>query len=88
VRARRTISPVKTEHHRYGVHHVVEMKETFQLFDKDHDGFVSSKELGMVMRSLGQNPTETEIQDIIHEVDVDGTTIDTFRHRDTLLEID
>ena len=31
------------------------------------------KELSTVMRSLGQNPTDAEVQDIINEVDVDGS---------------
>lgn len=26
-----------------------------------------------MMRSLGQNPTDAEVQDIINEVDVDGS---------------
>jgi len=42
------------------------------LFDKDHSGYINSKELGMVMRSLGQNPTEQELMDMINEVDEDG----------------
>ena len=42
------------------------------MFDKDSDGNISTKELGIVMRSLGQNPTEHELLDIITEVDVDG----------------
>ena len=53
----------------------LEFKEAFGLFDKDGDGTITSKELGTVMRSLGQNPTEAELQDMINEVDANGETI-------------
>ena len=53
-------------------HFPAEFKEAFSLFDKNGDGFISCKELGIVMRSLGQNPTEAELQDMINEVDFDG----------------
>ncbi|XP_042378638.1 calmodulin-2/4-like isoform X1 [Zingiber officinale] len=40
-------------------------------------GCVTTKEIGTVMRSLGQNPTEAELQEMINEVDADGSgTID------------
>lgn len=52
---------------------VSEFKEAFSLFDKDGDGTITTKELGTVMRSLGHNPTEAELQDMINEVDADGT---------------
>ena len=42
------------------------------MFDKDGDGSITTKELGIVMRSLGQNPTEQELVEIINEVDADG----------------
>lgn len=45
------------------------------MFDKDGDGTVSTEELGEVMRSMGQNPTEKELMDMIAEVDVDGIYI-------------
>ncbi|XP_070538787.1 calmodulin-like isoform X1 [Ptychodera flava] len=54
-----------------------DLKEAFTLFDKDGDGNITVKELGIVMRSLGQYPTEAELQDIVNEVDADGDgTID------------
>ena len=56
---------------------IAELKEAFSLFDKDGDGTITTKELGTVMRSLEQSPTETELQDMINEVDVDHNgTID------------
>ena len=58
--------------HLYYLTSVVEYKEAFSLFDKNGDGNISSQELGIVMRSLGQNPTESELHDMINEVDVDG----------------
>merc|ERR1712137_518746 len=50
-----------------------EMREAFQLFDKDGDGTISTAELGTAMRALGQNPTEKELQEMIAEVDGDGS---------------
>ncbi|KAL6853536.1 hypothetical protein ACP4OV_019565 [Aristida adscensionis] len=52
---------------------IAEFKEAFTLFDKDGDGCITTKELGTVMRSLGQNPTEAELQDMINEVDNNGS---------------
>uniref|UniRef100_A0A7E4ZXU8 Calmodulin n=1 Tax=Panagrellus redivivus TaxID=6233 RepID=A0A7E4ZXU8_PANRE len=54
-----------------------EYTQAFKLFDKDGNGSISSKELGVAMRSLGQNPTEQELLDMVNEVDIDGSgTID------------
>ena len=51
---------------------VAEFRTAFSLFDKDGDGTITAKELGIVMRSLGQNPTEPELNDMMDEVDTDG----------------
>ncbi|EDV42926.1 uncharacterized protein Dana_GF16772 [Drosophila ananassae] len=50
---------------------VAEFKEAFIQFDKDGTGKISTRELGAVMRALGQNPTESELQDMIAEIDND-----------------
>eukprot|EP00091_Calanus_sinicus_P024289 TRINITY_DN8619_c0_g1_i1.p1 TRINITY_DN8619_c0_g1~~TRINITY_DN8619_c0_g1_i1.p1 ORF type:complete len:167 (-),score=90.13 TRINITY_DN8619_c0_g1_i1:25-480(-) len=56
---------------------VAEFKEAFDQFDKDGSGTISNKELLGVMRSMGQNPTEDELQALVMEVDVNGDgTID------------
>lgn len=41
-----------------------EFREAFMMFDKDGNGTISTKELGVAMRSLGQNPTEQEILEV------------------------
>uniref|UniRef100_A0A2K6EEN1 EF-hand domain-containing protein n=1 Tax=Propithecus coquereli TaxID=379532 RepID=A0A2K6EEN1_PROCO len=48
-----------------------EFKEAFSLFDKNGGGTITTKEMGTVTRSSGQNPTEAELQDMINEVDAD-----------------
>lgn len=49
-----------------------ELREAFSLFDKDGSGTISNDELEVVMKSLGQNPTQSELAQMIQEVDVDG----------------
>mmetsp|Transcript_5517 Transcript_5517/g.12983 ORF Transcript_5517/g.12983 Transcript_5517/m.12983 type:complete len:154 (+) Transcript_5517:61-522(+) len=61
---------------------IAEFKEAFSLFDKDGDGTISTKELGTVMRALGQNPTEADLQDMIKTADPDRIgriSFDSFR---------
>ena len=48
-----------------------EFKQAFALFDKDGNGHVDADELGQVLASLGQIPTEEEIKRMIAEVDGD-----------------
>ena len=51
---------------------ISEFKEAFALFDKDGDGTITTSELATVMRSLGQNPSDKDLDDMIREVDADG----------------
>lgn len=65
-------TPSNQENHGLAEKEVGEFKEAFQLFDQDNSGTISATELGLVMRSLGQNPTEQELMDMVNEVDTDG----------------
>lgn len=51
---------------------IQEYREAFNLFDKDGDGNISTPELLTVMRSLGHNPSQDDIMDMIKEVDKNG----------------
>ncbi|XP_047332462.1 probable calcium-binding protein CML13 [Impatiens glandulifera] len=44
---------------------VASMKEAFTLFDTDSDGKIAPTELGILMRSLGGNPTQAHLKQII-----------------------
>jgi len=54
-----------------------EFKQAFDIFDEDGGGDISTRELGRVMKLLGQSPTPQQLQQIVLEVDQDGSgTID------------
>lgn len=48
------------------------MRDNFSLFDKKGDGKINIAELGTVLRALGQNPTEAEVNRIQREISPTG----------------
>eukprot|EP01062_Namystynia_karyoxenos_P039294 TRINITY_DN2857_c0_g1_i1.p1 TRINITY_DN2857_c0_g1~~TRINITY_DN2857_c0_g1_i1.p1 ORF type:complete len:818 (+),score=235.80 TRINITY_DN2857_c0_g1_i1:99-2552(+) len=52
---------------------VEEFREVFCAFDRDGDRTVSVSELGAVLRELGHTPTREMVQEMIKDVDKDGT---------------
>ena len=48
------------------------LKATFAEFDSDGNGTISTRELGSALRCMGQNPTHSELQDMVNAVDSDG----------------
>lgn len=52
-----------------------EFREAFSFFDKDGDGSITKEELGSVMRNLGQFARGEELQEMLKEVDSDGSKV-------------
>lgn len=55
--------------HGFTEEEVSEFREAFAMYDKNRSGTITTKQLGACFRSLGQNPTESEVQDYINDVD-------------------
>ncbi|XP_033764297.1 calmodulin-like [Pecten maximus] len=51
---------------------LAEFKDTFKLFDKDGDGTIDSKDIGILIRSLGAAPTQAQLKDMMKDVDPTG----------------
>mmetsp|Transcript_6793 Transcript_6793/g.16324 ORF Transcript_6793/g.16324 Transcript_6793/m.16324 type:complete len:223 (+) Transcript_6793:156-824(+) len=51
---------------------VADLKEAFAMFDINGDGTIELHEIRQVMRKLGQNPTDKELNEMISTVDSDG----------------
>ena len=50
------------------------------MFDTNREDTINPYKLFTVMRSLGLNPTEAEVQDLINAVDEDGRMFFLFSH--------
>ena len=48
--------------------------EVFSLFDKDEDGVVKVIDIGPMLRSIGFNPSEADIERLQEEQDTDNGT--------------
>ena len=46
--------------------------EAFKIFDRNGDGYIDSEELGRVLRNMGENLQQFEIDEMIKEVDKTG----------------
>ncbi|VTJ88847.1 Hypothetical predicted protein [Marmota monax] len=51
-----------------GQDEIEELWEAFLEFDKDRDGFISHKDLGNLMRTMGYMPTEMELTELGQQV--------------------
>ena len=49
-----------------------ELRKAFEVFDKDGSGTIDSDELRQVLRTMGENLTEAEIEELIQQADRDG----------------
>ncbi|XP_075993124.1 calcium-binding protein 5b [Genypterus blacodes] len=47
-----------------------ELREAFVEFDKDKDGFISCKDLGNLMRTMGYMPTEMELIELSQNINM------------------
>ena len=78
---------------------LMELRETFSMFDKDRNGSISTEELSQVrlhfskkisldqvLKAMGQQPTKMEVKDMIGEADTDGNGAIEFPEFLTLME--
>ncbi|XP_063698281.1 calmodulin-beta-like [Culicoides brevitarsis] len=61
-------------------------QKSFILFDKNGDGEIDVKELVQLMRAIGQNPSIAQAENMIFEIDIDGTGTINFEEFITLME--
>ena len=49
-----------------------ELRAAFEVFDQDGSGTISADEMRRVMKSIGEDLTDAEIEEMIKEADTDG----------------
>ncbi|KAJ2820394.1 hypothetical protein FBU31_005239 [Coemansia sp. 'formosensis'] len=51
---------------------IAEYREAFDQLDEDGDGKITAADLKAMLKSVGQNPSDEDIQDMFKELDDDG----------------
>ncbi|XP_078492544.1 uncharacterized protein LOC100175312 isoform X2 [Ciona intestinalis] len=54
-----------------GEERIVQYKNAFAKFDKDSSGIISSKQLRQLLRTLGHNPSDIVLRELVNQVDMD-----------------
>lgn len=60
-------------------------KKAFDILDKDKNGTISTSELGAAMRSIGLNPNQRELKEMVQSVDADKSGTLDFDEFKTLM---
>ncbi|XP_064597396.1 calmodulin-A-like [Liolophura sinensis] len=66
---------------------IAEIKEAFKMFDKNGDGVISITELGTVLRALGQNPTNKNLEEMIKQADITQNGVIDFNEFTRLVSV-
>ena len=61
------------------------MRAAFALLDKDGDGFLSSEDLAEDLKIYGTNSSETDLQEILNEVDINHDGKIDYREFDIMM---
>ena len=60
-----------------------ELRDAFKEFDKDKDGFISCKDLGNCMRTMGYMPTEMELIELSQQINMNRKDVSAAVSRPT-----
>lgn len=52
-----------------------ELQETFKMFDLNNDGIIIKEELGIVMKRLGRETNDRDLETMIRDVDTNGNGV-------------
>ncbi|CAH8655664.1 unnamed protein product [Dicrocoelium dendriticum] len=61
-------------------------REAFEVFDTDNDGYITKTELGHVLKSIGHECTDQEVEELLSEADRDGDGRVTYEEFEAMIE--